>query len=104
MMEKLFIHGRGYKTMPEGRASGNRTKLVIAALAVAVIVLSAALATLWLSGWMAGQQQNAYTVGYQDGAAAAIVAIMQRSNNCQVVPVYAGNATISLVDASCLIK
>jgi len=101
-MEKLFIHSRGYKTMPEVHASEKRTKLLITVLVIAVIILSAALAALWLSGWMAGQQNLAYTTGYQQGAAAAVVEIMQRSQNCQTVPLIAGNVTITLIDTACL--
>jgi flagellar biosynthesis/type III secretory pathway M-ring protein FliF/YscJ len=80
------------------KSSDGRKNTIIAVLAVIVVILAAIL----LFSWMSGQQLAAYKVGYQQGAADAVLQIMQQGNNCQKVQLYAGNVTMTFIQSNCL--
>ena len=82
--------------------TSRRTKLLIAILFIAIIVLSAALSSVMLSNFMADKQQSAFQQGYDNGATAAILTIIQQSRNCQLVPLLSNNITYTMVDVSCV--
>jgi flagellar basal body-associated protein FliL len=80
-----------------------KTKTIIIALAVVIIVLAAVLTYGLYMGWLSNQQQLVYTAGYQKGASDAVVTIIQQSLTCSPngVPLTVGNQTFTMVNVAC---
>ena len=77
-------------------------KVLIVILVAAIILLAGYIGTDKYNGYFVGTMQSAYTVGYQDGIAAAVQKIMTEAAACSPVPVYAGNESLNLVAVECL--
>lgn len=76
----------------------NKTKILIVALVVAVIILASFIGISYYTGAVVARDQAAATYGYQQ----AIFDVMNASANCQIVPLVAGNITIQLADVTCM--
>ena len=90
--------------MPVTMATEKKRNILVIALVIVVIVLASVLSLIWFNNWENNRQQTAYTVGYKQGAAAAILEIIQRSQGCKTVPLFANNVTYTYVDVGCLQK
>jgi hypothetical protein len=81
-----------------------KSKLAIFALSILLVI---ALAYIVIDKWQARQNaaqellaQQAFQIGYEQ----AILQIMDKAVNCDVVPLYAdnGNVTVNMVAVECL--
>jgi Tfp pilus assembly protein PilV len=77
-------------------------KVLIVVLVAAIIVLAGYIGMDKYNGYVISNMQDAYTLGYQNGVAAAVQKIMTDASACNTVPVYMGNESLNLVAVECL--
>jgi uncharacterized membrane protein YbhN (UPF0104 family) len=76
----------------------HKTRMIIAALVIAVIILASFIGISYYASYTARQQQVIYTAGYQQ----AIIDVVNASTTCETVPLTLGNQTFGLVNIACL--
>ena len=73
---------------------------------VIIVVLLLVLAGIGLSTLYKNQiskaQQEGYDTGYTTGVSTSVYSIIQQSQNCKPVNLYAGNQTFQFIDVECL--
>lgn len=81
--------------------------------ATIIIILILALALLVAVGYILYgriqnskliNQQQVFTVGYNQGLTAAVTALAQQTNNCQPAVITLGNFSRQVIDVACLQK
>lgn len=80
-------------------------KVAIIVVLILALALIAAVGYIVYDKWQTSKsrdQQQMFVSGYNQGYTAAVIALIQQTDNCQTTPINIGNFSRQVVDIACL--